>query len=126
MPDGVYEIPLPFKRPPLTLNGRYHWAEQNRLTQQLRMIGKVKTRHLPEMEKCRVELVWYVNTRHRRDTINPSLTLKALVDGMVDAEVIPDDTYQHVETQVVIEYVPKTEREAGLLLRITEKGTTNV
>ena len=52
----------------------------------------VKARHIPFMTRCEVSLVWYVNDRRRRDDENPVATLKALCDGLVDAEVVEDDT----------------------------------
>lgn len=116
----MWEIDLPYKRPPLSLNDRMHWAQKNRITKELRMLAKVKARGIPDLETCHVELVWYVNDKRRRDTINPMLTLKALVDGLVDAEVIPDDSHEYVQTQVRIEYVPKSVRQAGLVLVVRE------
>ena len=115
-----WTLHLPWKSPPLTLNQRMHWAVKSRLTKEVRLIAKLKARHIPDLEKCSVELVWYVNTKHRRDTINPMLTLKALVDGLVDAEVIPDDSHEYVQTQVRIEYVPKRVM-AGMALVIREE-----
>ena len=116
-----WTLHLPWKSPPLSLNQRMHWAVKARLTKEVRLIAKLKARHIPDLEKCSVELVWYVNTKHRRDTINPMLTLKALVDGLVDAEVIPDDSHEYVQTQVRIEYVPKSVRQAGLVLVVREE-----
>lgn len=115
----MWEFDLPYTRPPLTLNGRYHWAVSSRITKELRMLGKVLTRKVPTVERCKVELVWYVKDRRRRDTINPSPTLKALVDGIVDGEVVADDDYTKVATDVVIVYRPG--QDAGMALRIIEK-----
>ena len=116
-----WTLHLPWKSPPLSLNQRMHWAVKARLTKEVRLIAKVKARasKIPDLEKCSVELVWFVNTKHRRDTINPMLTLKALVDGLVDAEVIPDDSHEYVQTQVRIEYRPKV--AAGMALVIREE-----
>ena len=118
-----WTLHLPWKSPPLSLNQRMHWAVKARLTKQVRLVGFAKARasKIPDLEKCSVELVWFVNTKHRRDTINPMLTLKALVDGLVDAEVIPDDSHEYVQTQVRIEYVPKSVRQAGLVLVVRER-----
>ena len=120
-----WTLHLPWKSPPLSLNQRMHWAVKARLTKEVRLIAKVKARGIPDLEKCSVELVWFVNTKHRRDTINPMLTLKALVDGLVDAEVIPDDSHEYVQTQVRIEYVPKSVRQAGLVLVVREERASH-
>ena len=115
-----WTLHLPWKSPPLSLNQRMHWAVKARLTKEVRLIAKVKARGIPDLERCSVELVWYVTDKRRRDSINPMPTLKALVDGLVDAEVVPDDNYELVDTQVRIEYVPKSERQTGMVLVIRE------
>lgn len=118
----MWELDLPFRRPPLSLNDRMHWSVKARLTKEVRMIARVKARNIPDLEKCSVELVWFVNDKRRRDTDNPVATLKALCDGLVDAEVVPDDTPDYmIKLPVRIEYRPKTERQAGLVLVVREE-----
>ncbi len=115
-----WTIHLPWKAPPLSLNDRMHWAPKARLTKQVRTIGFAKARasRIPDLEKCSVELVWYVNTRHRRDVDNPVLTLKALCDGLVDAEIVPDDTPEYMtKLPVRIEYRAKTAASLALVIR---------
>jgi len=116
----IHEIGLPFKKPPLSMNDRMHHMQRHRITQELRLVGRVKARTLPDMERCRITLVWYVNTKHRRDTINLMATLKPLVDGIVDAEVVADDDYTRVDTNVQIVYRPKSEGLACMVLRVEE------
>lgn len=119
--DGEWIINLPWKSPPLSLNQRMHWAGKSRLTKEVRLIAKVKARHIPDLEECTVELVWFVNTKHRRDTDNPVLTLKALCDGLVDAEVVPDDTPEFMhKLPVRIEYRPKVAAGMQLIVREVE------
>lgn len=105
--DGEWVVDLPYKMPPLTLNQRLHWATKARRTKDLRLLAKLSARKWPDMEKCQVELVWFVPTRHRRDVDNLVPTLKALCDGLVDAEVVPDDTPEFmVKLMPRIEYAP--------------------
>lgn len=89
---GEWVIDLPWPRPPLNLNQRMHYMEKARITKQLRALAHIKSRHIPDMGRCSVELVWFVADRRRRDVDNPVPTLKALCDGLVDAEIVPDDT----------------------------------
>lgn len=117
----MWELPLPYKRPPLSLNGREHWAVKARITKELRLLAKVSARHIPDLERCSVELVWYVNDRRPRDSDNPFPTLKALCDGLVDAEVVSDDTHDLMKKSVRIEYVPRNERTAGMVLVVREE-----
>ena len=77
---------------PLSLNYRMHRMAEAKIVKELRTMMHVKARHIPFMDRCEVSLVWYVNDRRRRDDENPVATLKALCDGLVDAEVVEDDT----------------------------------
>jgi crossover junction endodeoxyribonuclease RusA len=77
---------------PLSLNYRLHRMAEAKITKDLRSMMHAKARHIPEMVRCEVALVWIVNTRHRRDEENIVATLKPLCDGLVDAEVVADDT----------------------------------
>lgn len=116
-----WTLHLPWKTPPLTLNQRMHWAVKARLTKELRLIAKVKARSIPDLGRCTVELVWYVTDKRRRDADNPVLTLKALCDGLVDAEIVPDDTPEYMrKLPVRIEYRPKR-TAAGMVLVIREE-----
>lgn len=117
-----WTLQLPWKSPPLTLNQRMHWAVKARLTKEVRLIAKVKARGIPDIERCSVELVWFVTDKRRRDADNPVLTLKALCDGLVDAEIVPDDTPEYMtKLPVRIEYVPKRVA-AGMALVIREEN----
>ncbi len=118
----MWDIPIPLKSPPLSLNDhRMHWAQRAKLTKQLRLIAMTGARSIPDLEKCSVELVWFVNTRHRRDVDNPVPTLKALCDGLVDAEVVPDDTPEYMsKLPVRIVYRPKSEGPACMVLWVEE------
>lgn len=117
----IHEFEFPWTKPPLSLNYRMHRMQAANLTKEIRGLMHAKARHLPEMERCRVELVWYVNTRTRRDDENPVPTLKALCDGLVDAEVVPDDTHEYmVKAMPRIVYRPKKEGPACMVLRVEE------
>ena len=73
-----------------------------------------------DLEGRVVELVWFVTDKRRRDADNPVLTLKALCDGLVDAEIVPDDTPEYMtKLPVRIEYRPKV--AAGMALVIREE-----
>jgi crossover junction endodeoxyribonuclease RusA len=97
--------------PPLHLNQRWrHWAMKAKVTREVRSLMHAKARMLPEMQRIDVHLVWVVATKHRRDGINSTPTLKALVDGLVDAEVIPDDTPEFLS-----DHIPEIRYEKGAL-----------
>lgn len=117
----IHEFEFPWTKPPLSLNYRMHHMQAANLTREIRGLMHARARHLPEMGRCRVELVWYVNTRTKRDDENPVPTLKALCDGLVDAEVVPDDTHEFMVKEMPrIIYRPKQEGPACMVLRVEE------
>lgn len=117
----VHEFLFPYPKPPLSLNYRMHHMQAANLTKQIRALTRAKTRHLPEMERSVVELEWFVNTRTKRDSENPISTFKAMCDGLVDAEIVPDDTPRYmVKLMPRITFRPKSEGPPCMVLRIAE------
>ena len=118
-----WEFTFAYPKPPLSLNYRMHHMQAANLTKRIREETRAKTRNIPEVERCRVELFWYVNTRVRRDDENPVPTLKAMCDALVDNEIVPDDTHEFmVKMMPRIVYAPKKDKPACMVLRVTEIG----
>lgn len=90
--------------PLLNLNGRLHWAARSRDVKAWRTAAKVGAlvdlgapsarAHPP----CTVTIELPVKDNRRRDPHNYVATLKAVIDGLVDAGVWPDDTPDYVTT----------------------------
>jgi crossover junction endodeoxyribonuclease RusA len=85
----------------LSANGRQHWAQKARATRNLRTLAA----HSADQQMVgrgirydRAHLTVHVGwpTRHRRDVANISPTIKALIDGIVDAGLLPDDDDTHL------------------------------
>ena len=76
---------------------------------------------ISELGRCRAQLTWYVLTNHRRDPVNLTLTLKAMVDGLVDAGVTTDDTPDLVDTPmpVIVRVDPMRNGTAWMELEVT-------
>lgn len=109
-----WNVKLPFKRPPLNANQRLHWANKARMTAQIREAAGLCARGvIPPCERVKVRLLWCVSDKRRRDPSNVMPTQKAVVDGLVDAGVVPDDT-----PEFVLEDVP--------VVRVVEKGLEGV
>ena len=86
---GLPEIPvLP------NLNRRTHWSVQAREKAQLREMAcwLARSAKVPAMEHITVGLIHIPRIERRRDPDNIVPVLKALVDGLVDAGVVSDDT----------------------------------
>ena len=101
-PDGTEGfstvLQFDYPRPPITANGRYnHWSKA-RLNKDVRLATKLLARRIPFLGHIRVSLVWVVKDHRRRDggeNITP--TLKPMIDGLVDAGIVLDDTPDLVE-----------------------------
>lgn len=75
----------------LNLNQRWHWARKAKVTKAWRTTAGYcapKSRKLPPSE---VHVTIDVADRRRRDPSNLFPTVKAIVDGLVDAGLWPDD-----------------------------------
>lgn len=98
-------IDIPMKET-LTSNQREHWAQRSRRAKNLRLKGKFHTQyalkghpghHMPPVFRkahCVVDIQWPDN--RRRDAHNWMPTIKHLIDGCVDAGILPDDSDKHL------------------------------
>ena len=85
---------FPWTKAPLSLNYRMHPMQEAKIVRQLRTDMHAMARHMPDLDRCEVTLVWVV-----------APALKALCDGLVDAEVVPDDTHVFmVKNMPIIRY----------------------
>lgn len=118
MTGRQWTIPLPITTPLLRDNDRLHWADKARKTRQLRGYANMLARKhkVPQLDRARIVLHWQPATVRRRDQLSIAPTLKPLVDGLIDALVLPDDDSEHAELSCRIEPVAKT---AALWLVIT-------
>lgn len=108
----------------ITLNQRNHWAANARLVKEWRTAGWVYARQakIGPQPPSRVTVTFPVSGNRRRDPHNWTPTVKAIVDGLVDAGVWPDDNSDWVATvepvldatatQVVVTISPLSKEEA--------------
>jgi hypothetical protein len=88
---------LPLTRGKLiTANDKMHWGVRARLTKQLRQWGYLLGREgvgvaCLGLTHARVEVEFAYPDRRRRDRSNLAPTVKALMDGLIDAGLLPDD-----------------------------------
>lgn len=111
----TYSMPLSFKKPPLTANMRFrHWSQERRIVKAIRHESGLRARamKLPASEHIKVQLYYRPRDVRRRDASNLMPTQKALVDGLVDAGVIPDDTPEFI-TETIPILVPKIQGKNG-------------
>lgn len=120
-----WTLPLPFQKPPLTLNMRLHHMARYRLEQRLQGVALVlaRSQKIPACERISVELHWRPSTRRARDGDNLFATIKPLVDGLRKAGVIADDDSTRVIHRSPVIHSPETAIPHGVLwLVITDLG----
>jgi len=112
-------IEFPQPGPLMSMNDRPHWAAKARAVRTWRTAAYVAADATPHrlLPPGLVELHLPVPDRRRRDPMNYAPTLKACVDGLVDAGLWPDDTPEFVRTLEPTLYV--VPRSAPRVVRIT-------
>lgn len=97
--ETVLAVAIP-RRDLLNLNDtrREHWAVKSRKARAIRDRGRLAVRLVgsPRMEFARCVVTVFYPDRRKRDVGNLMPTAKALVDGMVDAGLLPDDDDRHL------------------------------
>ena len=106
----------------LTANGRYHWAVKARATRDLRSIGWAESvaadlRHANLGPTHVAAHIGYLRNG-TADPCNAAPTVKALIDGMVDAGVWPDDDSIYVVRQSFLRD-PKSPTPGHYTVRLT-------
>lgn len=101
MPERTIRFPPP--GPLLSLNDRQHWAAKACLVSEWRRTAffeaVAQLRHGGlSLPPCTVSVTLPVKGRRRRDPHNLHPTVKAVIDGLVDAGCWPDDTPEWVTT----------------------------
>lgn len=94
-PAASWTLELPgYRRPPLSLNDRLNKWDEARVIADVRADAcrLAQAAKIGRHARVRVELHWQPSARTGWvDDENPTPTLKALCDGLVDAHVVPDD-----------------------------------
>ena len=82
----------------LTSNQRLHWGERARRTRALRWRATLAYRAAgkPRLEAAHCVATLTYRDQRRRDDHNIMPTLKACVDGVVAAGLLPDDNHKHL------------------------------
>lgn len=120
-----YSIALPWDKPPLTANQKIkHWGERARLVKMIRESAFILTRasRIPRHKEILVTLHYQPRDRRNRDAHNLYPTVKALVDGIVDAGVVPDDNTDYLSTNEPVIHPPIKGQSPRMWMTITERN----
>lgn len=104
----MWQLPLSFTRPPLTLNQRSHWAVKARRTAQIvdEVIVRCRAAKLPALTYATVTLHYSPPDNRRRDVDNLVPTSKACLDGIVRAGALTDDSPEYVDHRMPVIHAP--------------------
>lgn len=94
-----WRIELPARTVLLTSNERLGIHERAKRIKALRNTGWAMARHhkVPRLERAHVFYVLHPDTKtRRRDPGNWAPSVKAVIDGIVDAGVLPDDNHERL------------------------------
>jgi crossover junction endodeoxyribonuclease RusA len=82
----------------LSPNVRSHWAKKARAVKYYRMLAFIEARNASRStergwERAEFRTTWYLPDARRRDPDNLMASMKAGIDGIVQAGVLTDDRY---------------------------------
>lgn len=80
----------------LSANDRTHWAQKARATRAIRQLARITGENFERQRVCHVAAFIGYLRNGKADPSNAAPTVKALIDGLVDAGVWPDDDHTHV------------------------------
>lgn len=82
----------------MTSNQRLHWAAKAKRTRWIRQAAThaAKTQRVPRYRAADVTAYIAYPRNNRADPDNAHPTVKAAIDGLVDAGIFPDDDSEHV------------------------------
>lgn len=118
-------IALPWQLPPLSMNDSgQHWATRAKKVRDVRETAcwLVRAAKLGSHQRARIELHYQPKVNRRRDSPNLAATAKPLIDGCVDAHLVPDDTDRHVEGGWPVIHDPVPGEAGRMWLEITILG----
>lgn len=73
---------------------------------------------IKQVSKCEIKFTLLFSDKRRRDLDNYAATIKMILDGLVAAEVLPDDNYKYVQ-RIIIEH-RQIDGNEGIQVDITE------
>ncbi|WP_058889021.1 hypothetical protein [Nesterenkonia jeotgali] len=102
----------------INLNNRWHWSKERRVAREWRSAGKLLCldAKLPRLQRARIDIYVHKSNRTSYDAHNLMATMKPVIDGLVDAGLLPDDNNNHLTGP--IPYRGDVRPAAGLTVRI--------
>lgn len=113
-------IALPWPAPPLTKNAvrRMHYRTEAKERKAIMETVALLARDTAKHSEAVVVLHWRMADRRRRDGDGAAPTLAACIDGLVQAGVLPDDSWQFVRHSGITCHDPEPDQPGALWLAI--------
>ncbi len=97
MTRDSYHVALPVGLQLMNSNDREHWSKRAKVSSLIRATARGLCKDVPKgLLKVKIRAVYYAPDNRRRDVSNLFPSVKAAVDGLVDAGVIKDDNDKFV------------------------------
>ena len=77
-------------------NDRLHWAAKAKKVSRIREAAAIAADGLPALQRAHVTAYVAYPRAGRADPANASPVIKAAIDGLVDAGLLPDDDHTHL------------------------------
>ena len=91
-----YLVELPIGLQLINANDRDHWRKSATKTATIRSVARGQAKGIPRLGRVKIRVIYYAPDNRRRDTTNLFPSVKAAVDGIVDAGVLKDDSDKFV------------------------------
>jgi crossover junction endodeoxyribonuclease RusA len=118
----IVAVDVPWATEVLSMNAQTHWTNTHRQIQALRERGATAARtarpEMPHFGKATVCVYMLFPDKRRRDIQNYNKTTKALIDGFVDAGLLPDDDSTHLWGFEVRMWIHGQDEEVDSYVRI--------
>lgn len=120
-PGLAWTLQLPITTP-LSMNARGHWGSGARHIANLRADTRIRAvwARIPPLRALTAELHYAPRHQRVRDPLNLVATLKPVEDGLVDANLVPDDDPRYVTSTMPVIDVPTGERRGRLYVIVRE------
>lgn len=82
----------------LSANTRHHWSVNREVARYWRQVAAITARNanIPPMGRAHITVTFHKATARRYDPGNLAPVSKAIVDGIVDAGILPDDSSEYL------------------------------
>jgi len=109
VPDGVWQLQLPWSKPPLNLNDRLNPIVKAKIVAEVRStVGwLIRQAGIGPQPRVRVQLHYVPRDRRTRDSDNLWATAKPCIDALKDTGVVPDDHDGYVVRRMPRIHPPK-------------------